>query len=822
MPHSMKLRFPLVLFAIAAAVHMGACSPSSAGKNASGMNLLVITLDTTRADVVGLYGGRGDITPNIDGLGRGGVVFRDCVTPVPLTLPSHCSIFTGRYPIAHLVRNNGTYVLPERETTLAEMFKGKGYATSAVIASFTVASKFGLKQGFDDYDEDLESGSTFQTFNTEIPADRVYEKFVKWLDGRPDRAFFSWLHFYDPHSPYAGHGPSGPGTSNRDLYLGEVGYVDRYVGRVVEALKARGLYENTVIVIMGDHGEGFGEHGEYGHGIFCYGETLLVPLIMHNPKLFPAGRVVEDRVCLIDVMPTILDVFGLKAPEGLQGGSLMKLVRGGGRRSSGPLYFESLFGKEENNWAPITGFMEGRYKYISLLYDLEKDAREAANLAGGMTDETREMDRKLRDIVAAGGSTKAAERRALSDADLQKLTALGYVSAFSAKAGKMIDPKTAIAVYAEAAEMEAAMAKGDFDGTAKKFAALRSRQPDLQLPELYSVEYGLLMLKGDRAGAFEVLKKANAAFPAKDSFKFHIVDDLIAGGKLDAAEEWCRRFLDEDERMTTLRILLGDIEMKRGRYAAAVENYGKAAALEPGNGMLGIKRAQALAAGGDLSGAETALQGAGKGPGTAGSEEYAGAASDLGLKLFFSGQKDRGLAWLEKACAAAPGSAAGRIDLGVAYFNDRKYDLALENYQKALEIDRNSAAAHCNIGMLYLARFMEESVPALLDKAQEHLDRAVELAPGLAAAYTGRGSVNMAWGELKKALRDYAQAIKLDPDQGDAYINSALALQLMGRYGEALEVLDRFKARLYDRVPPAQRTETDKLYEQLKAMKDRG
>lgn len=829
MPHPRKSQWFAIFLLTAAAIFQGACSPSAAGKNASGMNVLVITLDTTRADAVGLYNGRKDATPNIDGLGREGVFFRDCQTPAPLTMPAHCTIFTGRYPIAHLVRNNGTYVLPENEMTLAEMLKEKGYATSAVIASFTVASKFGLKQGFDDYDEDFESGSTYQNFNTELSADRIYAKFVKWLDRRPEKSFFSWLHFYDAHFPYVDHpgaGGKGKAATNRARYDGEVAYVDHYVGLVVEALKARGLYENTLIVLVGDHGEGFGEHKEFGHGIFCYGESLHVPLIIHNPKLIPAGRVLDDRVCLIDVMPTILEALRIRVPDDVQGASLLKLIRGGGRKTGEPVYFESLFGQEENNWAPITGLMDGKYKFISLplpeLYDLEQDAGETRNLAESMSDKARDMDKRLMDLVAGSGSTKSPERRTLSEADVKKLTALGYVSAFSAKAKQRIDPKTAIGIYAAAAEMDAVLAGGNFAEAEKRLASIQAAQPGFELPEIYNVSYLIKKHKGDRAGALEVLKKAMASFPAKESFRVYYINELIAGRDWSAAEETCRGFLDENDRLTSVRILLGDVEMNRERYEEAGGDYRKAMELEPGNGMIGVKYAGALAARGDLPGAGAVLQVLGSQPNVVKTGDYGKAASDLGLKLFFSGEKDKGLEWLRKACASAPDDPVGPINLGVAYFNDRRYDLALESYRKALAIDANSASAYCNIGALYLNRFTEENDPSLLEKAQESMERAVKLAPDFAAAYTGRGSVNLAWGELKKALKDYEQALRLDPDQGDAYVNSALALQLLGRYGEALDLLDRYKARLYDRIPPAQRAETDRLYEQIKAMKGRG
>ncbi len=814
---------PALPLALLAALSFASCGRP--GKDAGGMSLLVVTLDTTRADAVGLYGGRSDVTPNLDALGRAGVLFEECYTPVPLTLPAHASLFTGRDPIGHLVRNNGTYVLGPDERTLAELFLERGFRTSAVVASFTVASKFGLGRGFESYDEGFESDSAFLNFQTEIAADRVHEKFVRWLDRKPAGPFFSWVHFYDPHFPYREH-PDLPGpaaATSRDLYLGEVRYMDRYLGRVVEALRARGLYESTVIVVVGDHGEAFGEHGEFGHGIFCYEESLRVPLVVHNPRLFPAARTVRGRVGLIDVMPTVLDLFGIPAPGAVQGRSLRPALDGRPLEPRDPLYFESLFGAEENNWAPLTGLIAGDLKYISLpdpeLYDLGRDRRESRNLAAERTDEARAMDRRLGEFVLGNGSTRAADRRAPTEDDLRKLTALGYVSAFSGKARDRIDPKTAVGIYAEAAEIKSVLGAGDVDQAERRLAAVVEKAPGFELPDIYTVSYEIRRRRGDRPGALGILEKAISAFPAKESFKISIVDELLETGQWEAAAERCRRFLDENERMTAAWILLGDIELDRGRADSAVESYRRALALEPGNSLVEVKNAAALAAAGDVTRAEEILRGLETEPGVARTGEYGRAVSGLGLKLFLAGEKAKGLELLQKACSLTPGEPAVWIDLGVARFTERDLDRALAAYSRALELDRSSAQAHSNIGILHLARFAEAQDHNLLDKALVSFDKAIGIDPGLAAAYTGRGSVRLNWGEFAPAVKDLERAIELDPGQGNAYVNMALALQLMERYDEALGYLDRFKERFYPLMPPDERDEIERIYAQIKALR---
>jgi arylsulfatase A-like enzyme/Flp pilus assembly protein TadD len=789
------------------------------------MSLLVVTLDTTRVDAVGLYGGPGDVTPNLDALGREGIVFEECYTPVPLTLPAHASLFTGRDPVAHLVRNNGTYVLGANERTMAELFRDRGFRTAAVVASFTVASKFGLDRGFETYDEDFESDSAFLNFQTEIAADRVADKFVAWLDRKPDGPFCAWVHFYDPHSPYRAHPDlaAPPAASNWDLYLGEVRYMDRHLGRLVEALRARGLGDDTVIVVAGDHGEAFGEHGEYGHGIFCYEESLRVPLVVHNRRLFPSARTVASRASLIDVLPTALDLFGIEAPDAVQGRSLRPALEGRPLEPRDPLYFESLFGAEENNWAPLTGLIAGRLKYISLpdpeLYDLGSDRAEGRNLAAERPEEARAMDRRLGEFVRRTASALRAERRAPSESDLEKLAALGYVSAFSGKSKDRLDPKTAIGIYAEAAEIKAVLAAGDVDQAERRLAAIRAKAPGLELPDLLTVSYEIRRRRGDGPGALAVLEKAMAAFPAKESFKISYVEDLIEAREWEAAAAAGLRFLEENERMTAVRILLADIDLALGRASSAVEHYRRALEIEPGNAMVAVKQAGALAAAGDLARSEEVLRSLEANPAVSGTREYGRTLSELGLKLTLAGERAKGLELVDKACAAFPGEPSVWIDQGVALFTERAFDRSLAAYAKALELDPGSAQAHSHIGILHLARFAETQDHKVLDQALAALDRAIRLDPGLASAYTGRGSVRLNWGELAPAIKDFERAIALDPGQGNAYVNIALALQLQGKYDEALGYLDRFKERFYPQMPLAERDEIERIYAQIKALR---
>jgi len=808
--------------ALLAAWFLAAGCRAGAPADAAGMNLLVITLDTTRADALGLYGNKDNVTPEIDRLGRTGIVFEECYTPAPLTLPAHCSLFTGRYPIAHQVRNNGTYVLADSERTMARVLKERGYETAAVVASFTLAAKFGLAQGFDAYDEDFESGRSILNFTAEIPADKVYEKFTRWLGRRTAQKFFCWLHFYDAHSPYVPHGPAAGGASSWSLYEGEVRFVDSYVGRIVQTLKDAGLYENTLIVIVGDHGEAFGEHKERGHGIFCYDESLRVPLILHNPKLFKQPRTAAGRVSLVDVMPSLLELFRMKTPAGVQGRSFWAVLEGRekGRRE---IYFESLFGQEEFNWAPLTGLIDGPRKYISLpepeLYDLDADPGEARNLLAGEEAAAHAIDAKLADFVRRTAATKGASRRELSPSDVERLKSLGYISSFSSKSAALTDPKRAIDVYLEVVVLKDLLKQGDYKKAGERLAEVLAHHPGTELPDIYEIRYEVLM-KSDRVPeAMDLLRQAIAKFPERESFKVFLAMDLIQSGQPAQARDFCRQLLAENDRMTAAHVLLGDSEDLLNDAGAALASYEKAAALEPQNGAIRVKIATQCLKEGDAARAQTILEELESRKAIVDSPEFMEAMSGLGQALLSAGQTDRALDLYRKATAASPDSPAVWLNLGSAYFALKRYDLALENFEKSVALDKTLALGYSNIGLVYLSRMAEERNAGLSDKALGSFNKAIELEPRLAAAWNGRASVHLAVGRAGQAVADYVQAIRSDPNLLDPYINISIALRELGRYAEALKYLDTCKERLYPRLPARDREDIDRLYAEIKALK---
>ena len=417
------------------------------GSEPPAWNVLLVTFDTTRADHLSPYGHTDAQTPTLDRLAAEGVVFEDAVSAAPITCPSHSTILTGTYPLFHGVRDNGFFVLPEAQTTLAEVLADRGYATGAAVASFPLLARFGTDQGFDFYDdhvtvalEDFQGrrpASGPKLFFDERPAGQVNDALLPWLEERlaDDRPFFAWAHYFDPHQPLTPPAPYDQIFAH-DLYLGEIAYADESFGRLLAALEDKGALDNTLVILTADHGEGRGQHNETTHALAAYQTTLHVPLILRIPQGRGGVRVAE-RVGTVDIMPTVLDLLGIEIPSAVQGRSLVSLVteaeagRGKGT-SRRPYYAETLAPRLMHGWGELRALYLGPLKYIHgprpELFDLEADPEELSDLVVERSSEAQALESRLRSFVAEHAGDTAG---AVSEADnetLQRLAALGYLS----------------------------------------------------------------------------------------------------------------------------------------------------------------------------------------------------------------------------------------------------------------------------------------------------------------------------------------------------------------------------------------------------------
>jgi arylsulfatase A-like enzyme len=430
----------------------------SAGRRPD-LNLLVITLDTTRADVIGTYGGRA-VTPTLDQLASTGVVFEQASTVAPLTFPAHCSLFTGLFPPGHQVHENGQVALASKFVTLAERLNARGFQTGAFVSSFVLDHEWGLNQGFDVYRDPSLHPGPIDRDSLRSPADRVVDDALGWLHEVGGRRFFAWLHFYDAHAP-AQPPPEFASPNGQDAYVGAVGFIDFQLSRVIAFLEERGLLNHTVIVVVGDHGESLGEHGEASHGLFVYQSVMHVPLIIHAPFAKMHGRRVSDPVRIVDVTPTVLDLLGQTAAPATDGKTLVPLMSGAVKELGLEVYSESRYGFDRFGWSPLMALRQGRFKLILAprpeLYDLASDPHEMTNLYRQRAGLATALTRRLHEIEQLADAQRAADVPAIDSDTRARLAALGYVSASRSRspvdaAEQLADPKDRIELYRQFTE----------------------------------------------------------------------------------------------------------------------------------------------------------------------------------------------------------------------------------------------------------------------------------------------------------------------------------------------------------------------------------
>ncbi len=565
--------------------------PAGLETDLNGANVLLITLDTTRADHLGAYGWAAAETPRLDRLAREGVLFEQAITPTAFTLPSHSSIMTGLYPPFHGVRLNGGSALADVHTTLAERLAEAGYRCGAVVGAFVLDQRWGLSQGFDFFDDDIEMApeQRLDLAGVQRRGDQVTDIGLEWLD-RPDpRPFFAWLHLYDPHISYdppepfktrfAGRGASG-------LYDGEIAFADSQVGRVLDWLDARGIADNTVVVVVGDHGESLGEHGEKEHGYFIYDATVHVPLIIRAPGSGLADVRVPAVVRTIDVMPTVLDLVGVEAPRPLHGESLVPLMVNPSLDGPEEAYSESMSVHLQYGWSALYGLRTATHKFIDApraeLYDLGQNPPETDNRLLGLPELASEMRKKLaqlrEDIEVGAPETQQAD---LDQETMGMLAALGYVGGATAapKGDNLADPKDKIEIF-EAVGYASHLLTGDKYEEAVNVL-------EIVLAEDPAVPQARLML----ATAYRKTGRNEDAKALLDGYLRDNPDDAVAlvtmatilseEGRDDEVLALARRVLSVDDRNTQAYELMAGVHMKANDHLGALPMLEKAVAIQP-------------------------------------------------------------------------------------------------------------------------------------------------------------------------------------------------------------------------------------------------
>jgi arylsulfatase A-like enzyme/Flp pilus assembly protein TadD len=701
--------------------------------------IVLISIDTLRADRLPAYGFAGVATPALDALRRDGILGERAWSHTPLTLPSHASILSGLLPDAHGVRDNVGYRFDgERLPTLATLLSREGYATGGAVSSYVLRRQTGIAAGFDAYDDSLphtggESLGEIQRSGLET-ARRARE----WLRGQRGRPFFLFLHVYEPHTPYA---PPEPYRSRyADPYLGEIAAADAVVGEVAAELRALDLYDRSIVAVLSDHGEGLGDHGEAQHGIFLYRETLQVPLLLKLPGNARAGATVTAPVGLVDVAPTLLRLVGIAPPAAWPGASILDLLQS--PPAERRLYAETFYPRIHLGWSELFSAVDASFHYIEgpepELYDLRSDPGETRNVIAGE-----------RRIYAALRAEVAARDRALAPPNvhdeeaLEKLAALGYLAGGVARVtGPLPDPKTQKPTLARIEEAFRLVEEGRRRDAIPILRQIVAANPNMQ--DIWSQLGMALRDEGEKEEALVALEEALELSGGTPSAALAAAAAHFDLGHLDAAEDRARIAMPANPRGAN--DVLVQVALQRGDRAAAAEMTRQAVAAGQASDKLVRRHATDLLESGHTAEAITLLEGLPP------SEDPA-TATTLAAALSDAGRQDEARSILEQVAVQRP----------------------------------EHARAHELLGMVAL----RQGRPA---EARDHLRRALELDERLANGWNTLGVALFQTEGAAAALVAWERAVALDPEQYDALLNIGLVAARSGRRAQAVAALRRFVA----------------------------
>ena len=689
-------------------------------------NILLITIDTLRADRLGCYGFKEISTPNIDGLAASGVRFRDTTAHVPLTLPAHTSILSGHFPSYHGVHDNGGFYVPKNMDTLAEVFKRNGFSTAAFVAAYVLDSVWGLNQGFDTYYDhfDLSKEDRISLSGIERKADDIYNLSTHWLDEHGKERFFLWTHFYDPHSPYEPP-PEFDKLYPGRPYVGEIAYTDSVIGKLLAYLDAHGLREKTIILLTGDHGESLGEHGESTHAFFVYDATLHVPMIISAPEKELKSKVVMEQARSVDIFPTLLQLAGIDVPEDVQGRSLLHLIFSSSNLEPPPSYAEAYYPQYHFGWSRLLSLRTSSYKYIDApkpeLYDLKKDPAELENVYAAHKDIASKMKQDLLKISEVKAHEAKMVPGAIDAETHEKLAALGYIGAFSGPVTqdplKLPDPKDKIDLFNLISSARQDSLSGDPAGAIKKFQEALHFDPNIvDAHFLLGNEY---FRQKEYLKAIEEFKQALSLKPDYSFAMINLANCYEKTGDLEAALVGFEHFLDQNPQDTQILYHIGRIYLDKGQPDEALVYLTRALKTEPDTSWV---------------------------------------MNSIGVVYIQKKNPQKAEEYFHQALEQNPKISTAHFNLAQLYESQGKKKEAEQEYLAELEVAPKNYKAQFNLGRFYVS---EGDFPRGID----HLNTAVELSPEfplgylfLAQAYVENGA------DLDKAIELAKKGLSLKPD----------------------------------------------------------
>ncbi len=692
-------------------------------------NLLLVTLDTTRADRLGCYGYRAAHTPAIDAVAARGVLFEQAYTSCPLTLPAHTTLFTGLEPPEHGIRINGKNSVPADILTLAEALGTASYQTAAFVSAFVLDAKFGLSQGFDTYDDDL-TGAYPQQVSAPLSRYRagnlVTDAALGWLGqavANPEsrRPFFCWVHLYDPHFPHFPH-PELAGTrfEGQSSYDGEIAFVDSQVKRLMAFLEERNLTEKTLVVIAGDHGEGLDDHGEMEHGYLLNQEVLHVPLIVSQPGRIPEATRVSSLVTLTDFFPTILDLLGVPDIPRTGGRSFAAALRGGDLTPRAA-YAETDLPFTSYGWSPLRGLTTAAWRYVRTskpeLYDRKADPTERRNLASTRADEVRDLDAELARLEA-GFKSRSAPDVVLGAEERRQLEALGYVAGEDGR-------------------------EGSPDGR-----QLRDVKDMLHLKHLDArLRAGIQTKKLPQAQAVRMARVLVKQSPDTAVFRHRLATVLMSQGDLDEAIEQLTAAVRLQPSFADAHNSLGTAYLRQNKVNDATTHFSAALRIAPDLAEAHLGMGNALAGRGNIREARQHYRMAIKLQ-----PDYADAYLNLANILVRSGNTQQAIRLFRKAIDLKPDSAVAHNNLALVLAEQGQVARAITHHRAAVGLAPAFATAHFNLGTL-LAKTGQRA------EATKHLAEAVRLTPD-----DPQNAASLAWilaTAPEAAVRDGARAVEL-------------------------------------------------------------
>jgi arylsulfatase A-like enzyme/Tfp pilus assembly protein PilF len=663
-----------------------ACNRNPAVHREAGLNVLLITVDTLRADAVGAYGNARASTPVIDHLASQGVRFDNAHAHSVVTLPSHANILSGLYPGHHGVHENSGFRFPDDLDTLATRLKRQGYRTGAFVSAFPVDRRFGLSRGFDVYDDRYGKGHERSAFRVaERPGVETVRAARAWIREVPASSatpWFAWVHVYEPHFPYT---PPEPFASRfpADPYLGEVAAADAALGPLIDDAAAGGASARTLIVLTADHGEALGEHGETTHGLFAYEGTLHIPLIIVAPRLF-GPRVVKEDVRHVDIVPTILDALGSPQPQGVDGRSLLSLAIGG-ELPTVPSYFESLSASLNRGWAPLYGIARGPQKYIDLpiaeLYDLRRDPSEQRNLAPSQPADVNELQHLL---IALRAEDRGTTRTVESAETRERLRSLGYMTGTAPVKTHFTDaddPKRLVEVDRAIERVVSTYQRGDLSGAIAAAEAVQRERPDMPIALVHLAF--LYNEAGDHDRAARAVLRALELNPAAEETAALAGAYLTEAGRSKEAAARLAPYAAAPHADADVLVAYGVALAESGRNRDALSAFDRAATADPASGLPAANIATIYLKDGDTARARQAFED--------------------GLKI-------------------DPDLARAHNGLGVIAATQKNYVSAIEHWRKAVDLDPHDYQTLYNLGDLLL-RLKRP------DEARPYLERYVRDAP---------------------------------------------------------------------------------------------